>query len=139
MDTWLRRHAAFVTAISGALYEVGGDAHSLARDNVRVRHFILGIREAWAAMDQRAVGPAPLALRAIFTWAPLPVAVLYWQRLLGSLRGEYYFARHARHAAMEMAALALDVREFLHGEAAPHLLRLYAAIDRAAGGLLDAG
>jgi 2-dehydropantoate 2-reductase len=138
MDTWLSRHAAFVTAISGALYEVGGDAHALARDNVRVRHFILGIREAWAAMDHRAVGPAPLALRAIFTWAPLPVAVRYWQRLLGSPRGEYYFARHARHAAMEMAALALDVREFLHGESAPHLLRLYAAIDRVASGQVDA-
>jgi 2-dehydropantoate 2-reductase len=139
MDAWLRRHAAFVTAISGALYEVGGDAHALARDNVRVRDFILGIREAWVAMDHRAVGPAPLALRAIFTWAPLPLAELYWQRLLRSPRGEYYFARHAHHAAMEMAALALDVGEFLHGESAPHLLRLFAAIDRAAGGQLGAG
>jgi 2-dehydropantoate 2-reductase len=138
MDTWLRRHAAFVTAISGALYEVDCDTHALARDNVRVRDFILGVREAWAAMDHHAVGPAPLALRAIFTLVPLPVAVLYWQWLLGSPRGEYYFARHARHAAMEMAALAMDVREFLHGEPAPHLLRLYAAIDRAAGRQLSA-
>jgi 2-dehydropantoate 2-reductase len=135
MDSWLRRHAAFVTAISGALYEAGADARRLARDRGRVRHVILGIREAWAAMDQRAVGPAPFALRAIFEWVPLAVAVRYWQRLLGSERGEYYFARHARHAPVEMAALAQDVRELLHGRSAPHLLRLYAAIDRAAGSL----
>ena len=132
MDSWLRRHAVFVTAVSGALYEVGSDARALAHDSVRVRRFILGIREAWAAMDRRAVGPAPFALRAIFTWAPLPVAVRYWQRLLGSPRGEYYFARHSRHAAVEMAALASDVRELLHGEPAPHLFGLYAAIERSA-------
>jgi hypothetical protein len=83
-------------------------------------------------MNRRAVGPAPLVLRAIFEWAPLPLAVRYWQWLLGSPRGEHYFAPHARHAAKEMAALASDVRELLQGEAAPHLLRLYAAIDQAA-------
>jgi 2-dehydropantoate 2-reductase len=132
MDSWLCRHAVFVTAVSGALYEMGSDARALARDNVRVRHFILGIREAWAAMDRRGVGPAPFALRVIFGWAPLPVAVRYWQRLLGSPRGEYYFARHSRHAVMEMAALANDVRELLHGEPAPHLFGLYAAINRSA-------
>ena len=132
MDSWLRRHAAFVTAVSGALYDVGSDARALARDSVRVRHFILGIREAWAAMDRRAVGPAPVALRAILAWAPLPMAVRYWQRLLGSPQGEFYFARHSRHAAIEMAALANDVREFLHGEPAPHLFELYAAIERSA-------
>jgi 2-dehydropantoate 2-reductase len=132
MDSWLRRHAVFVTAVSGALYEVGSDARALARDKVRVRHFILAIREAWAAMDRRAVGPPPFALRAIFGWAPLPVAVRYWQRLLGSPRGEYYFAGHSRHAVMEMAALANDVRELLHGKPAPHLFGLYEAINRSA-------
>lgn len=114
------------------MYAVGSDARALARDNTRVRNFIVGVREGWAAMDGRAVEPAPLALRAIFEWAPLPLAVWYWQRLLGSPRGDLYFAAHARHAAREMAALASDAREVLQGEAAPHLLRLYGAIDEAA-------
>ena len=131
MDAWLCRHAAFVTAVSGALYEVGCDAGALASDRVRVRECILGIREAWTVMDYRGVGPAPLALRAIFTWVPLPIAVRYWQRLLGSARGEHYFARHARHAPIEMAALARDVRGMLRGESTPRLSELFAAIDRA--------
>ena len=132
MDSWLRRHAVFVTAVSGALYGVDSDSRMLAGDSTRVRNFILGIREGWAVMNRRAISPAPFALRAIFEWAPLPLAVRYWQRLLSSPRGEFYFAAHTRHAASEMAALASDVREFLQCEAAPHLLRLYAAIDQAA-------
>jgi hypothetical protein len=35
------------------------------------------------------LGPAPLALCAIFQWIPLTFAIGYWQRLLGSPRGEY--------------------------------------------------
>jgi len=131
MDSWLRRHAVFVTAVSGALYEVGSDAHALAENATQVRNLIVGIREGWQIMDRRAIGPAPLALRAIFQWIPLPFAIRYWQRLLRS-RGEYYFARHTRHAAKEMAALACDVRELLQGATAAQLLQLYAAIDRAA-------
>jgi len=131
MDSWLRRHAVFVTAVSGALYAVGSDAHALAENGTQVRNLIIGIREGWQIMDRRAIGPAPLALRAIFQWIPLPLATRYWQRLLRS-RGEYYFAQHTRHAAKEMAALACDIRELLQGETAPKLLQLYASIDRAA-------
>ena len=132
MDSWLRRHAVFVTAVSGALYEVGGDAHRLSSDRARIQAFIVAIRDGWAAMDRCDVASAPLALRAIFQWVPLPFAVLYWKRLLASPRGEYYFARHTRHAPKEMAALAADVRGLVPIDASPQLQRLYAAIDRAA-------
>jgi 2-dehydropantoate 2-reductase len=131
MDAWLRRHAVFVTAVAGALYESGGDARSLAANREGVGAFILAVREGWSALDRRGVKPAPLALRAIFCWVPLTYAVAYWQRLLGSDRGEFYFARHTRHAPAEMAALAADVRELLDEVSVPHLSRLYAAIDRA--------
>jgi 2-dehydropantoate 2-reductase len=132
MDSWLRRHAVFVTAVSGALYETGGDARRLASDSARIRAFILAIRDGWAALDRHAVAPAPLALRAIFLWVPLPLAALYWKRLLASPRGEYYFARHARRAAREMAALAADVRMLTQSETTPKLQRLLVAIDKAA-------
>lgn len=59
MDSWLRRHAVFVTAVSDALHEVGSDAHRLASDSARIRAFIVAIREGWAAMDRRAIAPAP--------------------------------------------------------------------------------
>lgn len=132
MDSWLRRHAVFVTAVCGALYEVGNDANRLASDRARIRAFIVAIREGWAGMDRRDVSSAPLALRVIFQWVPLPFAVLYWKQLIASPRGEYYFVRHARHAPKEMAALAADVCGLVPIEASPHLQRLYAAIDRAA-------
>lgn len=133
MDSWLKRHAVFVTAICGGIYKAGGDAHRLSTDPPLVREIILGIREGWAALDARGVAAAPLPLRVIFCWMPLPFAVKYWQRLFGSKRGEHYFARHARHAAPEMAALAADVRAIVGKSAMPHLRALYAAIDRAAG------
>jgi hypothetical protein len=71
-------------------------------------------------------------LRSIFAWVPLPFATMYWRRLLASPQGEYYFARHSRRAAPEMQALANDVRALLGKAGMPHLVRLYAAIDRAA-------
>jgi 2-dehydropantoate 2-reductase len=130
MDAWLRRHAVFVTAVAGALYEEGGDARRLAASAEGVGTLIRAIREGWSSMDRRGVKPAPLALRAIFRWVPQPFAIAYWQRLLGSVRGEFYFARHARHAPKEMAALAADVVELLDDVPTPCLDRLYAAINR---------
>src|SRR6202042_3715612 len=59
MDAWLRRHAVFVTAVAGALYEAGGDAGRLAATRESVR--ILAVREGWSALDRRGVKLAPLA------------------------------------------------------------------------------
>jgi 2-dehydropantoate 2-reductase len=133
VDSWLRRHAVFVTAMSGALYEDGCDANRLASDPRDVETFILAVREGWAALDKLGVAPAPLAMRAIFRWVPRAFAVGYWRSLLRSVRGDLYFARHSRHAAREMAALAGDIRN-LTAEPMPHLRFLYEAIDRAAAG-----
>jgi len=133
MPSWLCRHAVLVTAIGGALCESGIDAARLGGDSERVRTFVQAVREGWAAMDKRRVGRPPLALRAIFQWVPLPLSVAYWSRLLRSPRGEYYFARHTRHAVSELAMLAADVRKLLPMEGLPALSRLYAAIDATAG------
>ena len=132
MSSWLSRHAVFVSAICGAIYEAGGDAPRLGADGQAVRRLVLAVREGWAALDVERIGSAPLALRAIFNWVPLPFPVRYWARLLASPRGELYFARHARHAPQEMAALAADVMLLARQAPMPQLRRLYAAIDRAA-------
>jgi 2-dehydropantoate 2-reductase len=131
MDAWLRRHAVFVTAAAGAIYEVGGDSQRLALDREGVSTFILAVREGWSALDRRGVKPASLALRTIFCWAPLPYAIGYLRRLFGSIRGEFYFARHFRYAPGEMAALAADVRGLLDEMPTPCLDRLYVAIKQA--------
>ena len=137
MDAWLRGHAVFVTAIAGALYTKAGSARRLSTDIATIRTFILGVREGWDALEKLSVAHAPLVLHAIFRWVPLPFAAIYWSHLLGSTRGEYYFARHTRHAAKEMSALADDIRALVPDEQMPRLRRLYAAIDVAASKDLD--
>jgi len=132
MDAFLQRHAVFVTAIAGALYEWSCDAGALAAHPTSVRSLILAVREGWAGLDRLGTGAAPLGLRSIFSWVPLPLAAAYWRRLLASPQGEYYFARHSRRAAPEMQALANDVRALLGTAGMSHLLSLFGAIERAA-------
>jgi hypothetical protein len=117
---------------AGALCERGIDAARLGGDSEWVRTFVQSLREGWVAMDRLGVG-RPLGLRAIFQLIPLPLSVAYWSRLLRSPRGEYYFARHTRHAVGELAMIAADVRKLLPMEGLPALSRLYAAIDAKAG------
>jgi 2-dehydropantoate 2-reductase len=132
MDSWLRRHAVFVTAACGALYEVRGEARRLATDRGLLRVFVRAVREGWAAMDDLGIAPPPLALNAIFRWTPLPLAVCYWARLFASAKGEFYFARHAQHATRELAALAADVVALISPARMPHWRRLEVAIAVAA-------
>jgi ketopantoate reductase len=129
MDAWLQRHAVFITAIVGALYENGCDASRLAQNPETVRRFIVAVREGWAAQDRKQVGAAPFALRTIMCGVPLGLSAIYWSRLLASPRGDLYFASHARNAPAEMASLADDVRSFLPAPEAPGLQRLLASID----------
>jgi 2-dehydropantoate 2-reductase len=133
MDAWLRRHAVFITALAGALYENDCDPRCLARNLSTVRRFICGVREGWCALDRMHVAPAPFALRTILCWVPLRFSIGYWSKLLSSPRGDLYFARHANHAPFEMAALAADVRAFAGSTEAPVLNDLLNAIDRRAG------
>ena len=128
MDAWLCRHAVFITAIVGALYEKGCEAGRLAQDRGAVRGFIRAVREGWAALDAKGLPPAPFALRTILCWVPMRFAVAYWCKLLASSRGDLYFADHARHAPAEMAALAADVRTFANELDAPGLNQLLGAI-----------
>lgn len=128
MDSWLRRHAVFVTAACGALYAASSDARRLAGDRALVRVFVRAVREGWVALDRVGIGSAPIALRAIFCWVPLPLAVRYWVRLFASPKGEYYFARHARHAIEETAALSADILALVPSAQMPHWRRLSAVI-----------
>jgi 2-dehydropantoate 2-reductase len=129
MDAWLQRHAVFIAAIAGALYESDCDALHLARNLEMIRRFVIAVREGWTAQDRKGVGPAPFALRAIMCWVPLRFSARYWSRFLASPYGEICFARHTRYAPAEMASLANDVRNFLSEGEAPRLQRLLASID----------
>ncbi len=129
VDAWLQRHSVFIAAIAGALYENGCDASRLAQNSKMVRRFVVAVREGWAVQDRKGVGAAPLALRTMMCWVPLPLSVKYWSRLLASPQGDLYFARHARHAPAEMESLADDVRTLLRERDAPELQTLLASIN----------
>ncbi len=131
MDGWLKAHAFFVTAISGAIYLAGGDTRRLA-ENENILHLMVeGIREGYAAVRAFDHAIAPFALRILFTWLPRGFAIRYWRRFFAADMAEYVFGRHARVAFAEMQEVANDCRVMLAetGVAAPALHRLYAAID----------
>jgi 2-dehydropantoate 2-reductase len=67
MDAWLKAHAFFVTAVSGAIYMAGGDCHRLSEDKATVVLMAKGVREGYAAVRALGLSVAPFALRLLFT------------------------------------------------------------------------
>jgi 2-dehydropantoate 2-reductase len=135
MDTWLKAHAFFVTAISGAIYLAGGDCQRLSKDDATLRLMVTGVREGFGALRALGLTATPFALRVLFAWLPSTFAVNYWRRFLTAETADYIFGRHSRAAPTEMRELAKDCQTLLEKAnvegAALH--RLYVAIDAYAG------
>jgi 2-dehydropantoate 2-reductase len=131
MDAWLKAHAFFVTAVSGAIHLAGGDCGKLSRNSAALGLMTNGVREGFTAV--RALGHRirPFSLNLLFMWLPDAFAVGYWRRFLATEMADYVFGRHARTAAREMRDIANDCRSLVErsGVRAPALLRLYHAID----------
>lgn len=131
MDAWLKAHAFFVTAISGAIYLAGGDCRRLSEDEAILTLMTKGVREGFAAVRALGLTVTPFPLRVLFTWLPTWFAVAYWRRFFASDMADYIFGRHARSASHEMRVIARDCRSLLDksGVEAPALVQLYRAID----------
>jgi 2-dehydropantoate 2-reductase len=131
MDAWLLCHAFFVTAVSGAIYLAGGDCTRLSESPATLDLMIRGVREGFRAVETLGQPIHPFPLRVLFTVLPTPLVLRYWRRFFADRMAEYVFARHARHASVEMQALAIDCRQLLgrSGVDAPALDRLYRAVD----------
>lgn len=131
MDGWLKTHAFFVTAISGAIYLARGSPHRLSQDDAGLRLMVEGVREGFAAVRALRHTVTPFALRVLFTWLPPTFAVRYWRRFFSTEMADHAFGHHARAASAEMRELANDCRIMLEktGVGASALHRLYAAID----------
>jgi 2-dehydropantoate 2-reductase len=131
MDAWLKAHAFFVTAVSGAIYLAGGDCRRLSGSRPILRLMAEGVREGYAAVRALGLTVTPFSLRVLFTWLPPEFAVGYWKRFFATEMADYVFGRHARAASGEMRELANDCRALLQttGIVAPALGRLYTAID----------
>ncbi len=131
MDAWLKAHAFFVTAVSGAIYLAGGDCRRLSEENALLALMTSGVREGFSAVRALGLPVTPLALRVLFTWLPKSFAISYWRKFFRAEMADYIFGRHARAASGEMRAIAKDCRAILAttGIVAPALYRLYDAID----------
>ena len=131
MDAWLKAHAFFVTAVSGAIYLAGGDCQRLSEDKATVTLMVKGVREGYSAVRALGQSVAPFPLRVLFTWLPPAFAIYYWRRFLASKMADYAFGGHARAASQEMRELASDCRTLLEKSdvEAPALGQLYRAID----------
>jgi 2-dehydropantoate 2-reductase len=131
MDAWLKAHAFFVTAVSGAIYMAGGDCHQLSEDKATVVLMAKGVREGYSMVRALGLNVAPFALKVLFTWLPPAFAIYYWRRFFASKMADCVFGRHARSASRVMRELANDCRALLQksGIEAPALRQLYRAID----------
>jgi 2-dehydropantoate 2-reductase len=131
MDAWLKAHAFFVTAVSGAIYMAEGDCHRLSEDKATMALMAKGVREGYSAVRALGLSVEPFALRVLFTWLPPAFAIYYWRRFFASEMADYVFGRHARAASGEMRELANDCRSLLEKSRieAPALRQLYRAID----------
>jgi 2-dehydropantoate 2-reductase len=131
MDAWLKAHAFFVTAVSGAIYIAGGDCRRLSEDKATVALMAKGVREGYSAVRALGLSVAPFALKVLFTWLPPTFAIYYWRNFFASKMADYVFGRHARAASQEMRELANDCRSLLEKSRieAPALRELYRAID----------
>ncbi len=131
MDAWLKTHALFVTAVSGAIYRAGGNCRQLSESHADLQLMTHGVREGFAAVRRLGLPVTPLPLSVLFNWMPEAYAVHYWRRFFASALGDAVFGRHARAASGEMRELADDCRGLLEraGGGAPALLELYGAID----------
>ena len=131
MDAWLKAHAFFITAVSGAIYLSGGDCRRLSEDKATLKLMVKGVSEGFAAVRQLGLPVTPFPLKMLFSWAPQTFAVAYWRRSFSRKTADYIFGRHARSASGEMLELAKDCRLMLEksGAGAGALRRLYHAID----------
>jgi 2-dehydropantoate 2-reductase len=131
MDGWLKAHAFFVTAVSGAIYMVGGNCRRLSEDSASLTLMTKGVREGFAAVRSLGRTVTPFPLMVLFTWLPQSFAVSYWRRFFATDMADYVFGPHARSASREMREIASDCLTLLEktGVEAPALHQLYQAID----------
>jgi len=125
MDGWLAYHGVFIASVSAALDRSGGRARELSTNRALLALMCRSIEEGFAALRAQGVRGLPRNLRTLHRPWLRPVAVRYWAHVMASPMGEQCFAAHARHAAPEMRALAVDARGRIPASArTEHLHRL---------------
>lgn len=114
IGAWLRVHAVFMSAVSAAICQAGGDAARLGSDKKAVAVMVKAVREGFRACLQLGVPVVPSNLKTIFLTMPRWFSVRYWQGALKGPTGTLAMAPHATAAPGEMRLIAQKVLSFVH-------------------------
>jgi len=129
MDSWLKTHAVFITAVGAAILACGGDSVALAGDRRKVATMVRAVGEGFRALQGQGVQVTPTPLRLIFMVVPRLISVPYWARQLRGPVGVVTIAPHMRATRhSEFPFLCTDVRRLVAGRPTPHLDRLLDAV-----------
>jgi len=109
IDAKLRTHAAGLPAITGAVYEAGGDIRRVARTPALVALFVEAQREALAALRADGIPLRPAVVRS-FELLPESVLRFAWRHFLDSDLAVVGGQRHILAAPDEMKELADEFR-----------------------------
>jgi 2-dehydropantoate 2-reductase len=134
VDAWLKTHAAFVTAIAGAIYDAGGSCLAISEEPDRVLSLVRAVRQAFQALRARGTPIEPRKLVVLFARLPLWVPIAYWRRYLARPEAELIFARHAEAAPGEMLELVRELQKLIPEARVltPDLHKVWAAVERRA-------
>lgn len=119
MDSWLKTHALFVTAIASAIYVAGGSTHRLAATPAPLHLMVRATKQGFRALRALHAFDAPMNLRVLYNWMPTWFAMWYWRRALATELGELTFAAHANRAREEMTLLADELFVLLRTGSVP--------------------
>jgi 2-dehydropantoate 2-reductase len=114
INAWLKTHAVFVSCMTAAIIQVGGDSVRLSKDKYAVRSLVSSIREGFAAFKAIGMPIQPFNLKIIFMIMPKWFSVLYWCNALKGPIGTLAIAPHANAATGEMRLLAEKVISLVH-------------------------
>jgi 2-dehydropantoate 2-reductase len=119
IPAWLKTHAIFISCMTAAIIQAGGDSVRLSKDKYAVRSLIRSIREGFAACKAIGMRIQPFNLKIIFMVMPEWFSVLYWRHALKGTIGTMAMAPHANAATGEMRLLAGKVIAMVHKSAVP--------------------
>ncbi len=96
MPAWFATHEVFVACMGAGILACGGDAATLARDQVMLRRVVAAVHEGFAALSSHGVAVTPSALRVLFSTMPGWFAAAYWRHALQGPVGTIALAPHSR-------------------------------------------
>ena len=119
MHAWLKTHAVFISCMTAAIIQAGGDSIRLSKDRYAVRSLVSSIREGFVACKAAGMPIQPFNLKIIFMIMPKWFSVLYWRNALKGTIGTMAMAPHAKAATGEMRLLAEKVFAMVRKSSVP--------------------